>query len=242
MFEKLAKATLKINCGTSSGSGFHFLNEELVITNHHVIENHLNQSVSINGVTEDGTVINLELLNYSHKSQYDYAILKVKGSIPQDRVILKPRTQDYITRGTEVCFSGYPHGIDDLLVHKAYVSGPYNDIGFYIDGSVNGGNSGGPIIDTADESIIGIITQRRFLGAKQLQGVSQKAKQLQNHCNSLVGRGGVHIMGIDFGKFAALMSDSFLISNLIIESNANSGIGIGFHIKFVVEDCKKLGY
>lgn len=48
-------------------------------------------------------------------------------------------------------------------------------------------------------------------------------------------------MGIDFGQFAALMSESFLISNQIIESNANSGIGIGFHIKFVLEECNQLG-
>lgn len=64
-----------------------------------------------------------------------------------------------------------------MLVHKAYVSGPVSQIGFYIDGSVNGGNSGGPIIDVIDETIIGIVTQRRFLGVSQLQEISARAKQ-----------------------------------------------------------------
>lgn len=242
MFERLAKATLKINCGNSCGSGFHFINKQLVLTNHHVIENHLTIGSDVQAVTEDGTSINLELLSYSDKRLFDFAIFKVKEQIPCDRIILKPKILDYVPRGTEICFSGYPHGIDDLLVHKAVVSGPFNNLGFYIDGSVNGGNSGGPIIDITDELIIGVVTQRRFLGSVKLQEISEKAKQLQSHCNAIAGIGNVHIMGVNFTEVMSLMSESFLISNLIIETNANTGIGIGYHIKFVVEECKKLGY
>lgn len=240
--ERIANATLRIQCGSSSGSGFHFINEQTIVTNYHVVEPYFDSGQPIVGITEHGERINLQLLAFSDKNTYDFVILRATSAIPDGRVTLKPKVQDYVNRGTEICFSGFPHGIEDLLVHKAYISGPANQVGFYIDGSVNGGNSGGPIIDISDLSVIGIVTQRRFLGAAQLQGISSKAKQLQSQCNQLGGGGGrVVIMGIDFTQFAGLMGESFSFTSAIIEANANSGIGIGFHIKYVTEKCHSIG-
>ncbi|MDD3878974.1 MAG: serine protease [Syntrophomonas sp.] len=233
MFERLAKATVKIECGKSSGSGFHFIDKQIIVTNHHVIEGHLLHQFPVVAITEDRKVFRLQLITYSDKNHYDYAILKSLDDVPEDREILHPKMQDYLKRGTNICFSGFPHGINDLLVHKASVSGPAADNGFYIDGSVNGGNSGGPIVDTEDFCIVGIVTQRRFLGANQLQLISSRANELQKQCQNMSGKGGVHIMGIDFAQFANLMGESFSLSSSIIEANANAGIGIGYHIKFV---------
>ena len=242
MFERLSNATLKINCGNSCGSGFHFINEELVITNHHVIENHLTNGDNVQAITEAGIVLNLSLVTYSDKNKFDFALLKIIGNIPNDRIILRPKVTDHIIRGTEICFSGYPHGIDDLLVHKAVVSGPFNEIGFYIDGSVNRGNSGGPIIDIIDGSVIGIITNYRFLKDSELNILSNKAVQLQKQCKAIAGQITVKFGGINFGEFAKLMSESLVLSNSAIQLNANTGIGIGYNINYVVEECKKLGY
>ena len=48
-------------------------------------------------------------------------------------------------------------------------------------------------------------------------------------------------MGIDFGQFAGLMSQSFLLIDHVLKANANSGIGIGFRIDFANEEFEKLG-
>jgi S1-C subfamily serine protease len=144
-------------------------------------------------------------------------------------------------RGTEVLFAGFPHGIPHLLVQRAAVAGILNDVAFYIDGSVNGGNSGGPILDTADGSVIGIVTQRRFLGAQDLQALGVAAKQIQAHCQAMAGRGGVQIMGIDFGGFSNLMAQGMQLIQEVLEANANTGIGIGFSIEFVAAKCAQLG-
>lgn len=241
MFERLAKATLKINCGNSTGSGFHFLNEKTIITNCHVIMEAITNGQRITAVTEEKDIYELKLLSSSPPNEFDFAILQLSGELKKERVVLQPKVQNYLERGTEICFSGYPHGIDDLLVHRAFISGSLSSHGFYIDGSVNGGNSGGPIVDSADGTLIGIVTQRRFLGTIEARNIEQRSEELRQYCNSIAGRGSVQLMGIDFGQFAQLMAESFLLSQQIIQSNANTGIGIGFKIKYVAEECKKLG-
>lgn len=240
MFERLVNATVKLECGKKHGSGFHFLREDIIVTNHHVVEAHIEKGVAVYATTEAGHRFGLQLLAYSHKDQYDYAIFEATEALPGGRIALTPKVQDYVPRGAEICFAGFPHGIDDLLVQKAYVSGPVRNIGFHIDGSVNGGNSGGPVIDVSDQAAIGIVTQRRFLGGQDLEEIDERADELYRYCQQIAGRGRAVIRGIDFGRFAELMSQSFVLISKIIEANANTGIGIGFHIKFVVERCKEL--
>ena len=48
-------------------------------------------------------------------------------------------------------------------------------------------------------------------------------------------------MGIDFGAFGKLMAEGMLLIRQVLELNANTGIGIGFSIEFVVERCRELG-
>ena len=125
-------------------------------------------------------------------------------------------------------FSGFPHGINDLLVQTAYVSGPFDEVGFYIDGSVNGGNPRGPIIDMSDMKVIGIATQRRFLTPIDLNQVSRNLEVIYGHFQQMGGKAGVILSGVDFGQFAKLMSKTFDIFRIILEANTNTGIGIGY--------------
>jgi hypothetical protein len=112
---------------------------------------------------------------------------------------------------------------------------------FYLDGSVNGGNSGGPIIDLSDGNVVGLVTQRRFLGGPDLSRLRQEAEQIRSYCQAMAGQGSVQIMGIDFGGFSKLMAEGMLLIRQVLEANANSGIGIGFSIEFVAEKCRELG-
>ncbi len=241
MHQQLADSTFRIICGTSSGTGFSFRSDTIVVTNHHVIEPHLISSDPIIAVTEDGQQLPAKLLSHSDKSQYDFAILQLQNVIPQNRNILNPKVIPSIGRGLKIAFSGFPHGISDLLVHEAIVSGPANAHAFYVDGSVNGGNSGGPIVDISSGEVIGIVTQRRFLGGQSLQNLGQQISQLSQHCAGIAKQGSVKIMGIDFGQFANFMAQGLGAMSQVIEANANSGIGIGFVIDYVNKEYDSLG-
>ena len=48
-------------------------------------------------------------------------------------------------------------------------------------------------------------------------------------------------MGVDFGAFAHMMSQSFLVIDQLLQANANSGIGIGFHIQHIDAEYTRLG-
>ena len=233
MHQRIADATFRIVTGNSSGSGFSFINDRLIITNHHVIEPHLTSGTSIQAITETGTALPVRLIAFSDKSQFDFAILELQQTLPTGRNILQPATAPNTTRGARILFSGFPHGIPHLLVHEAVVSAPLGQHAFYVDGSINGGNSGGPIVDAATGEVVGIVTQRRFLGGQELQTLAPQVQQLSQHCAAIAGRGHVEIMGINFGEFAAMMAQGLGAMSQVIQANANSGIGIGFHIQYV---------
>jgi hypothetical protein len=239
LFENVAKATLKIECGEERGSGFHFVNENTVATNYHVIKSCITNSQKVFAKTESGNQTELELLAYSPQEEYDYAILKTKENLGESRAVLEPKLA-VPPRGIQVCFAGFPHGIDDLLVQAAHVSGPFGNLGFYIDGSVNGGNSGGPIVDMKDMKVVGIVTQRRFLTPINLDAISNTLNTVHSHFQRMGGRAGVVISGVDFGQFAQLMSHSFGCFRKILEANANTGIGIGYRIEFISQKFGQL--
>ncbi|GGG23794.1 hypothetical protein GCM10007425_17790 [Lysinibacillus alkalisoli] len=241
MYKDLANATVQIISGSSSGSGFHFVKENIVITNHHVIEPSLiSGDIPIYGQYEDGSICTLKIIDYSDKTEYDYAILEVTQTQNFNPFILNPKVLEKFERGTEIIFSGFPHGIPHLLTHKAIISAPVSK-GFYIDGSVNGGNSGGPIIDAYDGNVIGIVTQRRYVGSVDLQHILQESRQLESHFLNLSKGGSVFIMGVDFKDFAMKMAKTNNIVSDVLTHNANSGIGIGFSICFVYKKLQELG-
>lgn len=238
MFERLAKSTVRIECGTGTGSGFFYRDASIVVTNYHVVKGRLGQKIHV--VAEDGEKVSAKIVGHSPESQFDFAILRLDSEITGNTEILLPNILRHIPRGTEIIFSGFPHGIPHLLVHSATVSGPAVQTGFYIDGSVNGGNSGGPVVDRDSGEVIGIITQRRFLGGAPLEDLQRQVGPLLQHCEQMAGRGGVKIMGVDFGQFAAMMASGFQIMEQLIIANANSGIGIGFRIEFVDAEYDRL--
>ncbi|PSV29316.1 trypsin-like peptidase domain-containing protein [Photobacterium sp. GB-72] len=233
--QDLANATFRIESGNSSGSGFSFRNEKTVVTNHHVIEQHISSGVQIYAITEKNIRLRAKLISYSHKKEHDFAILELEDELPNGRIVLQPDESEDITRGKRILFAGFPHGIHDLLIHEAIISGPTQAHGFYIDGSVNGGNSGGPIVDSSSGLVVGIVTQRRFLGGGSLNSLRPPIAELTAHCQE-IAQGSVSIMGIDFGRLAQLIANGLSAITDALESNANSGIGIGFKIKFANEE------
>ena len=91
---------------------------------------------------------------------------------------------------------------------------------------MNGGKHGVPIIDSMDGTVIGIVTQRRFLGATEVRVIGRRSEQLRQNCNSIAGRRSVQLMGINFVEIAN--------RKVIPTFKTNNPIEYG------VEECKKL--
>jgi len=238
----LESATVRIECGGSSGSGFHFLRESIVLTNCHVVEAHLAKGAPVTASTEDGETSELKLLAHSPAADHDFAVLELSSSLGTGRRVLEPLEAEHTPRGAQVAFSGFPHGVRDLLVHKGFVSGPFGDLGFYIDGNVNPGNSGGPIVEFLSGKVVGIASARRFVGAQDMEAIGDECAKLIEHLQRIGSSGSaVQIMGVDFVEFARLMAQSLNLVKQALDANANTGIGIGLHIRFALDACRKLG-
>lgn len=231
-FEELAAATVQVICGPGRGSGFRLLDPSVVVTNQHVVEAGPNQA---RARLENGYEYPLTYLGGSPVGEHDFAVFH--GALPA-AAPLEPASPG-VTRGQAVAFAGFPHGIEDLLVQTATVAGPFEDKGFYIDGSINGGNSGGPIADVETGSVVGVITQRRFMGGEPLDAMAAQAQGLAQHCQSLRGGGSVSIMGINFGEFADMLAQANLLIRDLLLANANAGLGMAFDIAHAAEECRK---
>lgn len=236
VYDHVADATVQIHCdeieGHGDGSGFQFQQEDIIITNSHVIEPALVSDDDIWAVTEGGEESSLELLRHSPSNNYDYAILRLKENFAESRTALEPKPEE-LERGRRICFAGFPHGIDDLLVQEARVSGPEEDYSFYIDGSVNGGNSGGPIIDADDGKVVGIVTERRYLTPIDMDEISQEIDALRARLQQ--GIPDIGLGGVSLGGVIELLAETMSRFEYIMEANANNGIGIGYNIEFATE-------
>lgn len=240
LYDTISDATVQIFVGENRrtdsgvGSGFHLLSEEVVVTNAHVVESVIEGNQDAYARTEDGDEVGLQLLEHSFIPQIgdDYAIFELDGEFESNREALEP-TENTPERGNEVIFSGFPHGISDLLIHQATISG-YHDNGVYLDGAVNGGNSGGPVILEDSAEVMGIVTYKRFVSHKELQKLEANWRQLQNHEFS----GGVSVGGVNLMKLFPVMADSFDTLSNVVKSNANTGIGMSQNIGDIADLVK----
>lgn len=227
-YKRLQDATVQIFLGegrrSGSGSGFHFNDEGTIITNAHVVKSLLDEEKddpTVYAVTSEGEESELELItaNYNETAGKDYAIFNATDGFDGDRTVLEP-TLDDPSLGTEVLFAGFPHGVSHNLVSRAYVSGHFS-AGFYLDGAINSGNSGGPAIDIESGEVYGIVTAKRYISPGYLNQLEAGWEALRNPNSD----SGVVISGIDFTKANNLMAESMGALNGMLKANASTGIG-----------------
>lgn len=243
MHQHIANATFQVIAGDSSGSGFSFIREDLVVTNYHVIESCFNletrsQTHSIILKTEANEQIAAGIVYFDHGN--DFVIMKLLSALPTGRVVLQPSVGFSPTRGKKIIFAGYPHGIPQLLTNEAIISAPMDAGRFALDGMVNGGNSGGPIIDRETGEAIGIVTQRRYVLPPDAQQLSNEVAQLRGYLAQAAQQMSVEVMGVNFGQMADMFSRSLQMVNQMMNLNANPGIGTGFSLEPIVNVVSSL--
>ncbi len=242
MHQQLASATFQVIAGNSCGSGFSFMRDDLAVTNFHVIKPLIDlEKKSTLGlvtlITESGQRLEADIKYLDIEK--DFAIMQLLEPLPNGREVLQPVSDFIPKRGLRLIFAGYPHGFPELITSEAIISSVLESGVFAIDGMVNGGNSGGPIIDAASGLVIGLVTARRYASGEKAKALTAEAAYLRAHLEQASKRGSLDIIGIDFGSLADMFARSLQVITELMELNANPGIGIGYPILPIVEMAKK---
>lgn len=141
----------------STGSGFVFMKKGIMVTCNHVVAGANNLSLRFS-----------DTANYTGKvvvkdEEHDLALIKFNDDI---REPLPIGDVNNVVEGMSVVFSGYPFSSKDLTTHQGILSSITKDetniITYLIDGTVNPGNSGCPLMDSSGR-VIGVVNAKKVI-------------------------------------------------------------------------------
>ena len=148
-----SSVTVKVSEG--HGSGLKISENGYIITNFHVVAK---SKDDITIILKDGTEMKAELIRQNE--QLDLALLKVEASF--DRHFSIPSTKNYAV-GDDIFAVGTPKTIElGQTLSKGIISGERTNTEVQLiqtDASVNGGNSGGPLINKAGK-LLGVVNSK----------------------------------------------------------------------------------
>jgi S1-C subfamily serine protease len=230
------------------GNGSAFLVEGGLVTNSHVIRpigsvdafriRFEDLSEPIRMLPED---LYKNIKFESPEDEYDYAFIGIDEKEFEGRFRFELEKSYEISVGQQILFLGFPFGMPQLTAHLGYVSSIHEKRSreiIQIDGSVNGGNSGGPLLSIESGKVVGIIT-RAVTGIIELE-FDNLISILQNNQKILSQpRASIDIGGIDpiEGIRASQSAMEQIARNL--KRAANVGIGHAFSINPLFNQMKK---
>lgn len=219
------------------GSGTAFLTRDRLVTNSHIIRRpgivetvmlrfeHVEQPIrlSFDHVEEC-------ISNESQEDEGDYVLVELDETEFENLHRFDFGELNDVKVGEQVLFLGYPFGMVHLTAHLGYISSIHrrNETTIIqIDGSINGGNSGGPLIDLKSGNVVGVIT-RAVTGLIE-QEFRNLIQTLRENERILAQTGAViSVDGIDpiQGLRASMAAMAQIASNLA--RSANVGIGYAY--------------
>ncbi|GAA3633628.1 hypothetical protein GCM10022397_18910 [Flavivirga jejuensis] len=147
--------TVTIKVGEGHGSGFKISTDGYIITNFHVVANY---KEDITVITKDNKEYKAKLIRQSEN--LDLALLKVDATFSSHFAL--PTTKNYKT-GDDIFIIGTPTTVElGQTLNKGIISGDRENEGVKLiqtDAGVNGGNSGGPMINKQG-GLIGVINAK----------------------------------------------------------------------------------
>lgn len=232
----------KNNKVISVGTGFKCQN--YIITNNHVYNPINSDEITIQFKKTNGKQISLEkkynseefislLKDGMPKDSWDFAILEDSHFTEIPNLKLTDEKKE-IDVGQKCIFLGFPFSSNYLTIHEAIVSAKYtnssNNVKYIqLDASVNGGNSGGPLIEIETQEVIGIITLKKT-------GFSDRFRELNDSFKSNIevleksNGATIEMSGIDIMKTFTAIQNQFAVLGKEIERSSNVGIGFAFEL------------
>ena len=138
-----------------TGSGFVFGSKNILVTCNHVIDRSHSTQLKFSGAS----VINAKVV--LRDDEHDLALLKFED---ENREPIPIGNSDEVIEGMSIIFSGYPFGSEDLTTHQGIISTITKDVtgimSYLIDGTVNSGNSGCPLLNM-EGKVIGVVNAKR---------------------------------------------------------------------------------
>ena len=229
----------------SSGSGF--LSGKRLITNSHVIRfgdfdavairfhdsNTADLSGAIRLSRDDFLSIVIKELP---EEMEDYAVLRADEPEFAGRYNFELGSVEDVVVGQQVIFLGFPFDSLHLTAHVGYISSKHQTKGInilQIDGSVNGGNSGGPLLTIESGRVAGIVTRKATGLEKQFRELLEALRNNQialQQCQGIMRVGPIDPMDAIRASQAAMERIA-----LNIERSANVGIGYAYSAEYVAQ-------
>jgi len=225
------------------GSGSGFLVSGGIITNSHVIRKTDFDAIAIRFDESDPAdqnsyirvIVNDAVAAESSENEKDYAFLKMKEPEFNGRHLFSFSDNETVKVGQMIAFMGYPFGMYNLTCHAGYISSIYEKNGvlvYQIDGSVNGGNSGGPLISLDSGDVVGVVTRAQTgLIEEQFNNLINALKSNQQALSQV--RSGVSIAGIDPIKAFIASQAAMEVIAQNLRRSANVGIGYAFSSDYI---------
>ncbi len=168
------------NVIAGKGSGFILFKKGVLVTCNHVIGKQ--DSKILIRFPDKNEYLDAKVM--IRDEEHDLVLLKFEDDIREPLEIVK---SDGIKEGIPVFFAGYPLGLESLTTHQGILSGIITDATgittYLIDGTVNRGNSGCPLMSEKGK-VIGVVNAKRMerpdlltkmeeqkLGALSLHGI-----------------------------------------------------------------------
>lgn len=149
--DNLKNATFKILTSTGTGSGFFIKKDNIILTNHHVVQG--NKKVAIEDDNQNRILGKVIMTN----PDTDIAVLKTDEPLSiEDSFAINPTLA--ITSRQKVYALGYPFGMP-FTITEGIISNPSQHMNgkhfVQTDAAINPGNSGGPLV-TQEGELVGI--------------------------------------------------------------------------------------
>lgn len=155
IIKNIENSIYRINTANGSGTGFYSLQNNIIVTNYHVVSGCL--TVSIEGQNKDRYLAKVIYVNQGK----DIAFLQAEDLPKPTETILTNHNNETTSRD-KVLVLGYPYGMP-FTVTEGIVSNPRQIIDgnnfIQTDAAINPGNSGGPVINEKGE-LVGIVTSK----------------------------------------------------------------------------------
>jgi hypothetical protein len=248
----LLQLSLEIN-KERRGFGTAFLVEGGIVTNSHNIRKANYDAITLRFADTDPsdqqnyirllpeTIFN-SIVTESLESDKDFVFIKMNEPEFNNRYIFDLTDSTALSVGEKVVFLGFPFGMDFLTAHIGYVSSLHTKNGIdiiQIDGSVNGGNSGGPLLDIKSGKVAGIVT-RAVTGFIEQQFNKLLNALAQNQIVLEKAIGVINLSGIDPIQSIKVSQAAMEQIARNLKRSANVGIGYAYSAKYLKESMSLL--